>query len=502
MRHIDSGHLNRGWYQLYRIRSLSLWFICSCVILLFSIFLSSCAPSENFNVRQSTNNPWYWSYGDKTILLLGGSDDDNLFQWPSSDLTTQLDRLERVGGNIIRNTMSDRKDFGFEVYPFHSVEDGTYDLNQWNKEYWNRFERLLVETAKRKIVLQIEIWDRFDYTDLKAFGGEGHWKRHPYNPENNINYNPKDSGLATAYPGHPVANENPFFYTTPEQDNNHTVLQYQQRFVEKLLGHTLDFGHILYCIDNETSGDPKWSTYWSGFIREKASQQNKTVYITEMWDDWNMEGDQHRHTFDHPEQYDFVEVSQNTHKSGSKNWDQFLFVKNYLSNNPRPINTIKTYGAEGNKFGDSDQDGIERFWRHLLGGAAAIRFHRPDSGLGLNDKAMACIKTARKIESMVPFWTLWPNDSLLLEASENTAYVAADIGQSYVVYFPNGGGATLDVSDAEYSLELFWFEIDPATMGKRNAQFPAYVSRKKQLRLNVPGQGNWVAVLLRKDSAE
>ena len=103
---------------------------------------------------------------------------------------------------------------------------------------------------------------------------------------------------------------------------------------------------------------------------------------------------------------------------------------------------------------------------------------------------------------MLLFWTLRPDDSLLLEASENTAYVAADIGQSYVVYFPNGGGATLDVSDAEYPLELFWFEIDPATMGKRNAQFPAYVSRQNQLRLNVPGQGNWVAVLLRKDSAE
>ena len=162
-----------------------------------------------------------------------------------------------------------------------------------------------------------------------------------------------------------------------------------------------------------------------------------------MWDDWNLGGHQHRYTFDHPEQYDFVDVSQNTHKSGSENWDGFLFVKNYLSSKPRPVNTIKTYGADGNKFGDSGQDGIERFWRHLLGGAAAIRFHRPDAGLGLNDKAMACIETARKIESMLPFWTLRPDDALLLDASENSAYVAADLGQSYVVYFPDGGGATL-----------------------------------------------------------
>ena len=482
------------------------------VVLGSYVFIVGCggrAPRLNFAahndepvLKPSTEYPWYWSYGGRPHLLLGGSDDDNLFQWYAGDLTTQLDRLESVGGNIIRNTMSDRKDQGFEEYPFYSVEDGMYDLNQWNEEYWDRFERLLFETAKRKIVIQIEVWDRFDYTDKNAFEGQGHWEAHPYNPKNNINYNVESSGLATTYPRHPGANEQPFFYTTPEQDNNQTVLQYQQRFVEKLLEHTLDYGHVLYCIDNETSGDPKWSTYWANFIREKASLQNKTVYITEMWDDWNLGGHQHRYTFDHPEQYDFVDVSQNTHKSGSENWNGFLFVKNYLSSNPRPINTIKTYGADGNKFGDSGQDGIERFWRHLLGGAAAIRFHRPDAGLGLNDKAMACIETARQIESMLPFWTLRPDDALLLEASENSVYVAADLGQSYVVYFPNGGSATLDISDAEYPLELFWFEIDPVTTGERDAQPPAYVPRQKQLSLDVPGQGNWVAVLLRKDSAD
>ena len=26
-------------------------------------------------------DPWYWSYENKPILLLGASDDDNLFQW-------------------------------------------------------------------------------------------------------------------------------------------------------------------------------------------------------------------------------------------------------------------------------------------------------------------------------------------------------------------------------------------------------------------------------------
>jgi hypothetical protein len=93
--------------------------------------------------------------------------------------------LAGAGGNVIRNTMSDRKDKGFEVYPFRAVGGGKYDLERWNEDYWNRFERLLRATAKRRIFVQIEIWDRFDDTDS---GGSDRWQIHPYNPKNNVNY--------------------------------------------------------------------------------------------------------------------------------------------------------------------------------------------------------------------------------------------------------------------------------------------------------------------------
>jgi len=123
------------------------------------------ATADEPALQPWSSNPWYWSYQGKPILLLGGSDDDNLFQWSETDLIAQLDRLAAAGGNVIRNTMSDRKDKGFEVYPFRQLEDGKYDLNGWNDEYWTRFERMLRETKKRDIFVQIEVWDRFDYTD-------------------------------------------------------------------------------------------------------------------------------------------------------------------------------------------------------------------------------------------------------------------------------------------------------------------------------------------------
>ncbi|PQP32909.1 hypothetical protein C6A36_02005, partial [Desulfobacteraceae bacterium SEEP-SAG10] len=172
-------------------------------------------------------NPSYWSYRDKPVLLLGGSDDDNLFQWPEKELLAQLDRLTNAGGNVIRNTMSDRYDKGFGAYPFQQLKDGKYNLNQWNEEYWTRFERLLRETVKREIIVQIEIWNRFDYADR---GGSGdRWLIHPYNPKNNVNYTYEQSGFAKRYPEHPGANKQPFFFTTPNQQNNRVVLQYQEQ---------------------------------------------------------------------------------------------------------------------------------------------------------------------------------------------------------------------------------------------------------------------------------
>src|SRR5690606_33433507 len=159
-----------------------------------------------------------------------------------------------------------------------------------------------------------------------------------------------------------------------------------------------------------------------------------------------------------PELYGFVDVSQNNHNKGQKHWDNFLYVRQYLARQPRPINTTKTYGADGNKFGHTDQDGIERFWRHLLAGAASMRFLRPDSGLGLNDKAVASIRAARKLESEIPLCSVEPAMDLLSNREENEAYVSASPGKAFAVYFParDGGRVKLDLSEAKGEFVARW----------------------------------------------
>ena len=57
-----------------------------------------------------SENPFYWSHDGKPVLLLGGSGDDNLFQWAGAEfgdkLSEHLDLLVSFGGNYVRNTMS------------------------------------------------------------------------------------------------------------------------------------------------------------------------------------------------------------------------------------------------------------------------------------------------------------------------------------------------------------------------------------------------------------
>jgi len=111
------------------------------------LMLAACAACCGQNLKDDSikpysENPRYWQYRGKPVFLLGASDDDNLFQWPSPDLERHLDAMKAVGANYVRNTMSDRRDKGFELYPFKQQSNGKYDLGQWNDAYWKTFRPL------------------------------------------------------------------------------------------------------------------------------------------------------------------------------------------------------------------------------------------------------------------------------------------------------------------------------------------------------------------------
>ena len=302
-----------------------------------------------------------------------------------------------------------------------------------------------------------------------------------------------ESGLRLKYPIHPGLNKQPFFFTTPDQQNNEVVLKYQCRFVEKMLSYTLNYDHVLYCMDNETSGEEEWSTYWAHFIRSRAEKRGKKVYLTEMWGNWNLQSKDHKRTFDHPELYDFCDISQNNHKRGQAHWDNFMWTKNYISSLPRPINTVKTYGADGGSHG-STNNGIDSWWRHLIGGVASARFHRPVAGLGLSTLSMNSIKAAREIEKITPFWELTPNNNLLLNRNENEAYLTSKPGEIYVVFFPDNGEVEIDLKEYNSDFKLKWMNVREGTWDSESKLIGGKVAI-----LKTPGSHQWIAVVYRNN---
>lgn len=355
--------------------------------------------------RPSSRNSYYWEYQDETLLLLGGSIEDNLFQ--VEDLLPELDKMVECGGNFVRCTLSSR-DPGNQ-WPFAKSETtGLYDLEQPNPQYWHRLHVFLRETYQRNIFVQMEIWDRFDFT-------RDPWLANPFNPQNCRNYDSSESRLSTAYAHHPAERANAFFRSVPALDNNQCLLRYQHAFVDRVLDTSLQWPHLLLCVSNETNEAEEWSAYWADYLRRMSRRSPLgSPPITEMWDPHHLQDQLHRRTWRRPDRYTFVEISQANHQTGPQHYDQLLWMRDSIDYDilRRPMNAVKIYGADSGPHGSS-RDGIERFWRALFAGCAAVRFHRPHSGLGLSSLAAASIRGARTLHHRFPLWQARPYSDFL-----------------------------------------------------------------------------------------
>lgn len=443
-------------------------------------------------IQPHASNPGYWQYKGEPILLLGGSNDDNLFQTPG--LETYLDELHVAGINFLRNTMSSRQDQGFEIYPYKKLDSGKYDLTQWNDAYWERFSDFLTWTEERDIIVQIEVWDRFDYS-------REHWEASPWRPVNNVTYTVADTGLKNNYPDHPHRDQQPFFHTIPGMPRYSSefdlIRELQERLVAKMLSISLEHDHVLYCMNNETSTPVEWGLRWMAFIRNAAAQRDKRVYVTDMFDDGY---EPHRsakvaYAYSNPELYGFIDISQvNSRVFNEQHWNRIVWAVDHIDGERRPINHTKIYSdGETNWGSGTPVDGVERFWRNLIAGSAAVRFHRPWAGIGSNDIAKACIAAARKAESRVKFWDIAHRQDLLGDRAEDEAYLAANPGESYILFFTDGGEVSLDLSDFSYLFKIEWVSISTGLWGESGE-----ISGGSAETITAPGKGPWVAVITRR----
>ncbi len=451
-------------------------------------------------IQPYTKNLRYWQYEGKPVMLLGGSKTDHIFLL--DDLKTHLDEIQAVGANYVRNTMSQRE--GKDLKPHKLLPGGKFDLDQWNQAYWKRFQNMLMWTAERKIIVQIEVWDRFDYSTQN-------WETSPWNPANNVNYTYEQTSFASAYPKHSGQDLQPFFHSIKGMRRYSRKLDdirmRQEAFVAKMLSYSLDYGHVLYCMDNETSTPAQWGQYWIQFIKAIAAEKGVTVCTTDMFDDAYM-AEKAKHTtliFKDPEHYMFADISQvNSRNYDQTHWERLQWLLQQVNTHQRPSNHTKIYGSGYYSFGTGGpEDGVERFWRNILGGSASARFHRPDAGNGLNDFAKGSIKAARILESLIKFWDITPQMGLLSDRESNEAYLAAKPGDRYALYFTNGGSVGLDLSGATGSFDVTWISVSMGIPTQTSAA-GRYRLMNKTIQgghivtISAPYKAGWVAAVVKK----
>ncbi len=465
-------------------------------LMMYKPLAQTATPDDKSPINISSENPWYWQYKGETLLLLGGSWQDNLFNHPVK-LEEHLDVLASVGGNYLRNTMSHRN-VG-NVFAYERDENGLFDLDRFNPEYWNRFENFLRLAFERDMIVQIELWDPADlYHDHQSFGG---WSHHPFNPANNINYTSEESGLPNVieYGAVPVPTEHPFFKTVPGLDNNEIVLHYQKAYVDKLLSISLRYPNILYCMHNETGEKVEFGDYWADYFRQKGEEAGVIIHTTDMRRGEDVRSEDHAHIFNNPERYTFVDISQNnaTLGYGRRHYDNIVFVRERLSSHPRPINNNKNYGA----VRGGEEESVARMGRMVFAGAASARFHRPhphedpkymyeksEWGMGLSPRAQKIIKSLRMATDELDLDHTLPRPDLVKPHDDTQAYLLAQEGIKYAVYFPAGGSASLDIPGGTRNYR--WINLDNAHWEK-----PGQLTSDGMVLLDSPDKRHWIILL-------
>lgn len=509
-------------------------------VILVALISTPCAYSES--LKPYSDNNFYWEYKGKPILLLGGfhgahnvfldADVTESRSEPFSELVRQMDELKQVGGNVMRCVFNPGKGHNYGYPAWEEVGRGKFDAAQFTSgpnSYWGRFGRFLQEAQKRNIIVQLEVWDRFDWE------GEYAWGLSAFNPTNNINYTESESGLAGRYSSY---KENPFAESVPDHPKYKSatktrkkkydlVRHYQELYINKLLSISLKYDIVLYTMNNETHVDKAWGIYWMAFIKNAADKKGKNVYTTDMFDDgWKLQSSaNYKYVFRNPSKYTFLDISQNTQfkvvGGPEAHWANILYARSKISSSIRPINNTKTYGAVQaritkhhfkvyERFGElAGQNG---FWMNIIGGCASSRFHRPSGGLGLSSIAKASIKAARKLETKIKMWDVAPRNDLLSNRGvhnlyyigysfENEpfvygeAYLAADPGKKYALYFTKGGSVNLDLIKYPNDIfELSWININTGNWGSSHR-----IEGGVKVAIAPPTNRAWVAAILSKN---
>lgn len=403
-------------------------------------------------LRVSTKNPRYFvDAAGRLVYLAGAHTWENLVDSgtteppPRFDYAKFLEMLQVHGLRVFRLWAWEQATKSGEIkgrYYFSPVVyrrtgpgtglDGKprFDLTQFNPAYFSRLRQRVIAARERGIYVVITLFNGWSVE--KKGDGDKPWDGHPFNGANNVNgidgdRNKDGSGQET----HTLADP--------------SIRRLHEAYVARVIRAVRDQPNVLYEISAESSnGSLPWQNHMVGFIRSHESPQARhPVGITSEYPnghnadliassaDWiSPNGD----IVDlQPSTGAKVVLADTDHLCGVCGdpgfpWRAFTRGLNPLLMDP--------YDGRAVGLGARDADHSERRWED-------IRRRLGVTGTLADRLDMSVLIPRRDLAS--------------------TGYCLADErrGRLYVVYLPDGGKVTVDVSASRYSLRSEW--IDPDT---------------------------------------
>jgi hypothetical protein len=418
---------------------------------LFALLLVSCTAPSGGPLRVSEVNPRYFTdAGGKAILLTGSHTWNNLVDMgptdppPKFDWDRHLDWLQQLGHNYTRmwawelltwstsgNNPKNRNKAPevHYVYPHRFARTGPgtaldgkpkFDLTKFNDAYFQRLRTRLESAATRGLYVSIMLFEGWGMQR-----SPNAWENHPFHPNNNINgidgnANSDSSGVEV----HELMNSD--------------VLALQEAYVRKVIDTVNDLDNVLYEISNENHGPASTPFQYHMIDFIHAYEQSK------------------------PKQHP---VGMTYQFKGGTNTDLFDSPAEWISPNGEGGYRDNPPANDGRKVILSDTDhlwgiggGRDWMWKSFCRGMNPI-FMDPYDGLVLGlpfdeqwDGPRQSMGYAHEYADRMNLIAMTPQNDLA-----STGYCLANPGVEYLVYLPEGGEATVDLSPVSDSVTGEWF---------------------------------------------
>jgi hypothetical protein len=429
-------------------RLICVWFVACAAQALGQ----TASPPARGPLRVHPDNPRYFTDGSgKAVYLTGAHTWNNLVDMGPADpperfdFEAYLDFLDRHGHNLIRlwawdsvswDTRANRestKNVVNNVAPQPWARTGPglaldgkpkFDLSKFDDSYFQRLRSRTSAAGRRGIyvsVMLFEGWGLMHANRGRAAPAGWAWRGHSCHPDNNISgINADPDGDGQNLQVHSLANP--------------AVTKVQEAYIRKVVDTVNDLDNVLYEVINE-GGEKEWDWWVVKTIRdyERTKPKQHPVGITghgaERVEsmlaspaDWISPGRRDGFGEDPPAWNDKQKVSL--------------------------LDTDHVWGIGGNSAWA---------WKAFVRGHNPIFMDPYDNAIlakgpadGWNDLRQG-LGVTRKLAARLSLVAMTPQDDL-----SSTKFCLAQPGTAYIVYLPDGGEVTVDLSAAEGRFDAEW----------------------------------------------